>query len=432
VHFDVTLRDVRPPVTLRVSHPRAGAVTLGVVSPEKETVAIRREFAVEEGYLTPDRVTPLAGEWFEDGRPKEERWARFDPPSERDEVRVAVLLGEWADRRHTVPALAFARAFFSEGGAHRRSATGQPAYGSLADFYREMSHGRVTVTGRVFDWAELPGPWKAARDASFGSRDLSRALIAAIRERDGEDALDGFDAVAVVWAGNAVARTSMLWPMRIAVDGRPDLVAFKMSELFRGEMAPIGVPAHELGHTFGVNDKYGLGAPENPFGPFCLIGKGTHGGTPSGRHRPFHFCAWCKSVLGWTDPVAIDPKREHRLALRPITFDARECFRIPLTPDGSDSLLLENRRREGFHTDLPAEGLYVIRVRPHTRPSAPQRQVELLPAHGLPRAARSDPASPDAVAWPQPGRTELLVDGVRIGDIRLVDGVVHFTVGPAD
>ena len=75
--------------------------------------------------------------------------------------------------------------------------------------------------------------------------------------------------------------------------------------------------------------------------------------------------------------------------------------------------------------------MVVLRVGPNDKPSAPQARVELLPAHGHPPAGRSDPAKPEAIAWPQPGKTELTVDGVRIGDIRLVDDVVTFRVGPA-
>jgi len=57
------------------------------------------------------------------------------------------------------------------------------------------------------------------------------------------------------------------------------------AESHLGEFVPVGVACHEMGHTFGVNDKYGLGASKNPLVPFCLIGKGTHGIAPSGRRR---------------------------------------------------------------------------------------------------------------------------------------------------
>ena len=275
----------------------------------------------------------------------------------------------------------------------------------------------------------MPGRWAEYRDASFGSRILSERLIAAAKAQVGEKVLDEFDGFAVIWAGNSVRRTSALWPMRLNLKQFPNKAAFKMSEFHLGEMAAIGVACHEMGHTFGVNDKYGLGATPNPLGPWCLMAKGTHGAEPSGRHRPFHMCAWCKSVIGWVTPSVIDPRQAQKLALRPISFGPAESYRILLKPDGSEYLLLENRRREGFHTDLPSAGLVILRVGPNDRPNSPQTRVQLLPAHGLPPLSRGVVAKPEAVAWPQPGRTELTIEKTRISNIRLVDDVVYFEVG---
>jgi hypothetical protein len=134
-------------------------------------------------------------------------------------------------------------------------------------------------------------------------------------------------------------------------------------------------------------------------------------------------------VIGWVKPAVIDPSEPRTLALRPISFAPTEAFRILLKPDGSEYLLLENRRREGFHTDLPSAGLYVLRVGPNDRPDSPQTRVQLLPAHGKPPQRRGQPADLEAVAWPQPGRTELVVEGVKLSKIRLVDDVVYFEVG---
>jgi hypothetical protein len=135
-------------------------------------------------------------------------------------------------------------------------------------------------------------------------------------------------------------------------------------------------------------------------------------------------------VIGWVQPAVIDPAVPQRLALRPTLSGPGECFRVLLRPDGSEYLLLENRRREGFCTDLPGAGLLVLHVGPNDKPDAPQRRVELLPAHGL-RARAGDPVHPEAVPWPQPGHDELVVGGARLAHIRLVDDVVYFEVGPA-
>ncbi|MHC5010379.1 MAG: hypothetical protein ACYTG6_05425, partial [Planctomycetota bacterium] len=137
-------------------------------------------------------------------------------------------------------------------------------------------------------------------------------------------------------------------------------------------------------------------------------------------------CAWCKQVLGWVRPVVVDPNVEQALALRPILHGPEECYRVLLRPDGSEYLLLENRRQEGFLTDLPSPGLVVLHVGPNDKPTAAETRVRLLPAHGLPPLRRGSLADLDRVAWPQPGRTELVVGDVRLFDIQRADDVILF------
>jgi hypothetical protein len=137
-------------------------------------------------------------------------------------------------------------------------------------------------------------------------------------------------------------------------------------------------------------------------------------------------CAWCKMVIGWVKPAVVDPAVTQRLALRPVTFGPGECFRVLLKPDGSEYLLLENRRREGFFTDLPSPGLAVLAVGPNDQPANPQTRVHLWTAHSLPPVGRGVLARPSNVAFPQPGTNALHAGRVRISDIRLVDDVVYF------
>ena len=80
-------------------------------------------------------------------------------------------------------------------------------------------------------------------------------------------------------------------------------------------------------------------------------------------------------------------------------------------------------------TELPSPGLVVLKVGPNNRPSAPQKQVQLLEAHGLGPARRSELQKLDQIAWPQVGKTELTVGGVRISGIRRKGDVVYFEVG---
>src|SRR5204863_1269601 len=71
---------------------------------------------------------------------------------------------------------------------------------------------------------------------------------------------------------------------------------------------------------------------------------------------------WSKEKLGWLTPTVIAPAVPQKLILGAVEDSPKECFKILVRPDGSEYLLLENRRKKGFDQSLPAEGLLVWRV----------------------------------------------------------------------
>src|SRR5205823_11020261 len=70
----------------------------------------------------------------------------------------------------------------------------------------------------------------------------------------------------------------------------------------------------------------------------------------------------CKEMLGWVKPTVIDPTVKQKLVLAPVENSPKECYKVLARPDGSEYFLLENRRKKGFDTSLPAEGLLIWRV----------------------------------------------------------------------
>ena len=80
------------------------------------------------------------------------------------------------------------------------------------------------------------------------------------------------------------------------------------------------------------------------------------------RLRPQHYCAWSKEKMGWIKPAVINPAIKQKLVLAPIEDSPKECFKVLIRPDGSEYLLLENRKKKGFDESLPAEGLLIWRV----------------------------------------------------------------------
>ena len=121
-------------------------------------------------------------------------------------------------------------------------------------------------------------------------------------------------------------------------------------------MSNISVMCHEFGHMLGLPDLYSKDARAEGLGVWCAMSN------QSGNGRPQHFSAWCKEQLGWLTPTIIDPREKQKLVLGPVERSDKECYKVLLKPDGSEYLLLENRRQFGFDASLPSQGLLIWRV----------------------------------------------------------------------
>jgi len=301
----------------------------------------------------------------EDSSARDSGFYRGGQTWKKDLYRVAVIPVEYPDVKHN-PKIALGdweESFFSTGTYSKKaSATGQTVYGSLNDYYREQSYGALRVEGKVFDWVEVGkkrleyGPATAQNEKSvFFTEALDKLL-----GREGADAIKNFDGVFFLYGGDRVQTTrgGLYWPHRGNVTYKGRRLAYFIVQEGGPRMSSISVTAHEFGHLLGLPDLYAR--PENPgsegLGVWCAMSNEL------GNGRPQHFSAWCKEQLGWIQPAVIDPRVKQRLVLGPVEDSPRECFKVLLRPDGTEYFLLENRRKKGFDTDLPGEGLLIWRV----------------------------------------------------------------------
>src|SRR5262249_11275111 len=139
----------------------------------------------------------------------------------KDLYRLAVISIEFPDVEHNakVTPAEWEKALFSRNTYTDRSATGQRVYGSMNDYYHELSCGGFRVEGKAF------APVKAEKKrADYGTdRNRSSLLSEALDKlltRDGKDALKDFDGLFFVYAGGRVQganRGSLYWPHRATV-----------------------------------------------------------------------------------------------------------------------------------------------------------------------------------------------------------------------
>ncbi|HSD21028.1 MAG TPA: M6 family metalloprotease domain-containing protein [Anaeromyxobacter sp.] len=283
--------------------------------------------------------------------------------------RLAVLLVEFPDVRHTYRPDAFRALFFSEG-TYRKSPLGYDVPGSVREYWAEVSYGQLSLTGEVFDWV------LAAAPRSEYLNDVGRLRDEAVA-RSGVD-LSQFDGYALVYAGEV--QSSALWP-----SARADW--YVMSETFdssgdRGvDLAAIGTHCHELGHVLGLPDLY---FGEGNIGVWGLMGVGCY--TDRG-HTPPHIGAWEKRRLGWLRPQRLIDGFAGELRLAPVSGTAA-AYEIVAE---RSTFVLENRQRIGFDAFLPGSGLLVWHVdeTQASWTSGARWIVDLVEADGIPAWASS-------------------------------------------
>ncbi len=319
----------------------------------------------------------------------------------RKDYKLAIIGVEYPDQKHNEKTADkdWEESMFSAGKYTEKSATGQTVYGSMADYYKEISYGELKVEGKFVGWVEVG---KKRMEYSTGSGTSTREKTSLLTEamdklvEKKKDALDGYDGVFFLYAGGSipnVTRGSLYWPHRASVRHNNKSWPYFIVQEGGDKMTNISVFCHEFGHMLGLPDLYAR--PEVPgmegVGVWCAMSQQL------GNGRPQHFSAWSKTQLGWVKPTMIDPRVKQKIVLSPIEDDPTQCVKIPLRTDGSEYLLLENRRKKGFDSELPAEGLLIWRGLPGDR----TQKVYLEESHGI--EGRGGPSQfTGAVPFPSP------------------------------
>ncbi len=306
-------------------------------------------------------------------------------------VHIKVLLIDFPDREGTLPVQHYKDLLFSN--EKCRS-------GSMADYYREVSLGKVDISGSVHGWLRMPETYSFYTNGESGTnrdsypRNAQRMAEDAVRTAvdqgiEFEDALDSFGqgiitALFLVHAGRGAETThpsisgkeiwSHKWQLRTPVEVSPKMCA--TIYLTVPHDCKIGVCAHELGHlVFQWQDFYDPNYDEDGSfwdgsGNWDLMAGGSYNG---GGTRPAHPAALHKLQHGWIDLATI--KDSASVKLDPYTADDGKVIKlVSKAYQKGQYLLLENRTRRGFDYHLPGEGLLVWAVdetRPQTSPNRP-------------------------------------------------------------
>lgn len=285
---------------------------------------------------------------------------------------------------------------------------GPTPYGTLTEYYEEISGGRLTIAGTVVPWVRTA----TSREEAAGNGGIGpgagdyvvQAMSAADVEtdfgqfdNDGPDGLpnsgddDGFvDALALQFIEIAASCGGLgIWPHRSRISnwtGTPfetndltpsggliyadDYIVQSTVSCSGTEIQTASTIAHEMGHILGLPDLYDNTEGSLPtlrnwvVGCWSLMAAGAWGcGSTAeriGAERPPHYGPWEKMTLGWlSDLRTVGDVQNEEFVLQPAR-ESGSALQIHLS--SSEYLLVEYRDRTGFDRDLPAAGVLVYHV----------------------------------------------------------------------
>lgn len=335
--------------------------------------------------------------------------------------------------------------------------------GSMHSFYRELSYGRLSVSGQVTNWIRAAHPYSYYTAGQSGTGNsfpqntpgLLQEVLAAYCtasslapfDVNGDGYVDG---LFLVHAGpgaeaepDTTKRANMIWshkwvlPQPFTNNGVSAFAYFTAPEDGR-----LGVFSHEFGHFLGLPDLYDTSYRSRGVGDWCLMGGGSWNG---GGNMPARMSAWCLAKLGWIKPNNV--KVAGPLSLNPIEQDRNACYRLWTNGKSSkEYFLIENRQRAGRDAALPGSGLALWHIdetqSDNTNPLAymvalvqadGKRQLELNKNDGdkgdlFPGSAKVTKVSDVGLAHPHTRSNSAAGTGVALSNIKEANGVVSLNV----
>lgn len=307
--------------------------------------------------------------------------------------------------------------------------------GSVRDYYITTSGGKFTPTFDVSDVITLPKT--SGYYVGNSKYDNIRELVSTAIDMADEAGIDftkycyedpnTVDAVVIWYAGYGQAdtpKTDVIWPhsstiksMNKFVDGKQIGQYCCFNELNGGQhyytgdnqMAGIGTPLHEFGHTMGMPDLYdpNYSVRTTP-GAWSLFDNGPYNGDGFVPPMCSGYERWVYRWIEYTD--AVDGTHYELTPLE----DGGQVIRIPIESSvgecKNEYFLIESRKQEGWDYFLPGSGMLIWHI-DYTKNTWLYNQVNSDPKHRRCYIIAADgSANPDLgnnnaasakAAWPQ-------------------------------
>ncbi len=299
---------------------------------------------------------------------------RYDFMPSTGQVRLLVILMNFSDTQPSVSGEEISDLYFSRG---------KLATGSMAEYYDEVSYGRLELSGEVLGWYTAQHEHDYYSDSKYGQaaqtypRNQARLVEEAVKaaaaagvnfsfyDNSGDGHVDGLVIIHQGPGGDTSGNRTDLWSSLgyLSDKGARPLEAGGITidrfviaqEVWKNKVAPIGFVGHEVGHLMGLPDLYDGDRSSAGIGRYGIMSAGMWSGDP---RRPAHPTAFNKALLGWIEPELIT--RSGTITLGP-SENIPQAVRINTEREG-EYFLLENRAKMGYDENLPARGLFIWHV----------------------------------------------------------------------
>lgn len=252
------------------------------------------------------------------------------------------------------------------------------ATGSVKDYYREVSYGKLTLDSLVTKWVMLPKDSSyygegahTGRPAEMVADAIEAAALAGFDfsagDSDGDGWVDMLDVLHSGYGEEATGNSNDVWSVKGGLSSVITKNGVKLSQ-YHEEPAlrdasgtgieRIGTICHETGHFFGLPDLYDYSNLTDGLGAWCIMASGSWNGN-SGT-SPAHFSAWAKLFLGFAKAVPIHSQKNINLPR------VEDNAVVGMLRDGlanREYFLVENRALVGFdNTASIHPGLMIYHV----------------------------------------------------------------------
>lgn len=273
-------------------------------------------------------------------------------------------------------------------------------FGTMKDYYNEVSYGHLNITGVVSGWYTAEkGHDYYGKVVLFWDDFWAPKLVREAVEKADEAGFDfsqydndgdGYvDCVIVIHQGTgqeASGNSSDIWSHRwklsaapwswlwggayhtddgVIVDDytiQPEILAFD------GNITTVGVFCHEIGHIFGLPDLYDTDYSSEGIGDWGLMGGGSWNFISRPGDTPAHLIAWSKWVLGWVHPKRVIGILSNE-SIEQVEYND-DVYQLLDNPNGpsdwgggeGEYFLIENRQRVGYDAGLDGDGLLIWHI----------------------------------------------------------------------